>query len=183
MHNQLAVTVVVGSCLAAGTILWAGSYPSGALMPELAAVLLAGITSVLWLVFLVAGLRARRFRLLGMITAVGVVVLVGSAFAARIELPLLARFAIVRPAFDRIVAERAAVGTGQKPCPAWIGTYRISACWTYGTGTYFSERDGGFLNGVGFAYLPDGPPDGSPVGGSITYSQLRGSWYWYIQEW
>lgn len=183
MHNQLAVTVVIGSCLTAATILWAGSYPSGGLMPGLAAVILAGITGVLWFVFLIAGLRARRFQFLGMITAVGIVVLVGSVFAARIELPLLARFAIVRPDFDRVVAARAAAGTGEKPCPAWIGSYRINECWTSGTGTYFSERDGGFLNGTGFAYLPDGPPDDPPMVGSVTYSQLRGSWYWYIQEW
>lgn len=116
-------------------------------------------------------------------TGLVLVMVAGAAFASRIELPLLARFALARPAFDRVVAERVAAGDHAELCPAWIGTYRIGNCRTVGTDTYFTERDGGFLNGVGFAYLPEGPPSDPPTVSSITYGQLRGSWYWYVEEW
>ncbi len=175
--------MVIGGWLTAVSILWAGGYPSGGLVAGLVAAGLLLITGVVWLVFVVRELIKRRFAVVALTTAVVLALIAVAAFASRIELPLLARFAIVRPAFDRVVAERAAAGGDAGPCPAWIGTYRINGCWTSGTSTYFSERDGGFLNSVGFAYLPDGPPFGSPMGGSIAYSQLRGPWYWYIQEW
>ena len=183
MHLRLAVAVVIGGWLTAVAILWAGSYPSGGLVAGLVAAGLLLITGVVWLVFLVRELIKRRFAPVALTTAVVLVLVAGAAFASRIELPLLARFAMVRPAFDRVVAERAAGGDDLDRCPARIGSYRITNCRTVGTGTYFTERDGGFLNGVGFAYLPGGPPPDPPMGGSITYSQLRGSWYWYVEEW
>ena len=182
MHLRLAVAVVIGGWLTAVAILWAGSYPSGGLVAGLVAAGLLLITGVVWLVFLVRELIKRRFAPVALTTAVVLVLVAGAAFASRIELPLLTRFAVVRPAFDRVVAERA-TGDNADHCPAWIGSYRITNCRTVGTGAYFTERDGGFLNSVGFAYLPDGPPSGSPMGGSITYSQLRGPWYCYIQAW
>lgn len=183
VHIRLAVAVVIGGWLTAVLTLWAGSYPTGGLMAALVAAGLLLVNGAVWLVFVVRELVERRFALVAFTTAAVLVLIAGAAFASRIELPLLARFAMVRPAFDRVVAERAAGGDNADRCPARIGSYRITNCRTVGTGTYFTERDGGFLNGVGFAYLPGGPPSGSPMGGSITYSQLRGSWYWYVEEW
>lgn len=183
MHPRLAIAVVIGGWLTAAVILWAGSYPSGGLVAELVAAGLLLITGVLWLVLLVRELVKRRFALVALATGLVLVMVAGAAFASRIELPLLARFALARPAFDRVVAERAAAGDHAELCPAWIGTYRIGNCRTVGTDTYFTERDGGFLNGVGFAYLPEGPPSDPPTVSSITYGQLRGPWYWYVEEW
>ncbi|MFT4166753.1 MAG: hypothetical protein QM650_16065 [Microlunatus sp.] len=179
MHNRLAVVVVISSWMTAVTILWAGSYPWGALLVGLLAAVLAVITAVLCVIHIIIGLIGRKTRSVIIATGVALVLIAGAAVAARIELPLLARFALVRPAFDRIVAERTVAEKGSEPCPAWIGTYRIGGCRTVGSAMYFRERDGGFLNSVGFAYLPDGPPANPPTSGSITYSQLRGPWYWY----
>ena len=183
MHYRLAVVVVIGSWLTAAAILWGGSYPSGALVVELVAAGLVVITGVLCLVHLIVGLIGRRVWSVLVVTGVALALVGGAAFASRIELPLLARVALVRPAFDRVVAERIAAGEGAEPCPSWIGTYRVGSCRTVGSAMYFRERDGGFLNAVGFAYLPDGPPENPPTAGSITYGQLRGPWYWYIEEW
>lgn len=180
----LAISVVISSWLTAVAMLWAGSYPSGSLVVGLLAAGLAVLTAVLGLIHIIAGLVARRVQLVAITTGIAVALIGGAAFAARIELPLLARFALVRPAFERVVAERLAADEGVEPCPSWIGTYRISNCRTIGSATYFTERDGGFLNGVGFAYLPDGLPAAPPTaGGSITYGQLRGPWYWYNEAW
>lgn len=183
MHPRLAVAVLVSSWLTAAAILWAGSYPTGGLVVGLVAAGLLVVTGVLWLVLVVAELPKRRVGLVFLTAAVALVLIGGSALVARIELPLLARFVLARSSFDRVVAERAAGDASADHCPAWIGTYRISNCRTIGTDTYFTERDGGFLNSVGFAYLPDGPPADPPTVSSITYSQLRGSWYWYNEAW
>jgi hypothetical protein len=49
--------------------------------------------------------------------------------------------------------------------------------------TYFRERDGGFLDAVGFVYLPEGLPADPPTDTSITYAQLRGPWYTFVEAW
>lgn len=183
MHDKLAIAVVISSWLAAVAILWAGSYPSGAFLVGLIAGGLVAITAALGLIHIIAGLIGRRVWAVVVATGMAVLLIGGAAFASRIELPLLARFALVRPAFDRVVAERAAAPLGDEPCPSWIGTYRIGSCRTIGSAMYFRERDGGFLDAVGFAYLPDGPPDDPPTEHSIIYGQLRGPWYWYNETW
>ena len=115
-------------------------------------------------------------------TVVPLLVIGGAGFAARIELPLLARFALARPAFDQVIADRGEAGPGA-PCPDRIGSYRIRTCRTIGSDTYFTERDGGFLNSVGFVYLPEGVPTDPPTSTSITYAQLRGPWYTFVEAW
>ena len=64
-----------------------------------------------------------------------------------------------------------------------IGSYRIRSCRTIGSDTYFNARDGGFLDSVGFVYLPEGEPDRSADDTSITYAQLRGPWYSFVEAW
>lgn len=182
MQTRLAIMVLVGTWLTAATILLAGSYVTGNLIAGLVAALLAVVTGLVWFVLVVVEVAGRRLRLAVTATVLAVLMIGGSAGASRIELPLLARFAASRSAFDAVIAERGEAGPGAV-CPGWIGSYRIGSCRTVDSATYFTERDGGFLNSVGFAYLPEGP-DGVPSSGpSTTYGQLQGPWYWFVEAW
>jgi hypothetical protein len=182
VRTGLAITVLVGSWLSAALILLAASYPSGSLLVALVGFGVLLLTGAAWLVLVITDVAVSRFLLAATAAAVMVIVVGGSAVAARIELPLMARFALDRSAFEDVVAARGEVGP-DAPCPSRIGTYRISACRTIGSDTYFTERDGGFLDSVGFVYLPEGPPADPPTSTSITYSQLRGPWYWFVEAW
>ena len=112
MRTGLAVGVLVGSWMSAVMIWLAGSYPDGGLIAGLAAVIAVLLTAIVWLALLVVELAGRRAPLITAMTVAVVLVVVGSAFAARIELPLLARFALARPAFERVIAERGEAGPG-----------------------------------------------------------------------
>jgi hypothetical protein len=182
VRTGLAIAVVVGAWLSAATIGWAGSYPGSNLAVVVAALVLVGLTGVVWLVLAVTEAVVRRFVLLVTLAVLAGLVIGGSGIAARIELPLLARFAASRPAFDQVIADRGEAGPAA-PCPRRIGTYRILSCRTLGSDTYFRARDGGFLDSVGFVYLPEGVPTDPPTGTSITYGQLRGPWYSFVEAW
>lgn len=182
MRTGLAIGVLVGAWVTAVTIAWAGSYPGGNLAFAFAALVLVGLTGLAWLVLAITEAAVRRFVLLVTLAALAGVTIGGSAIAIRIELPLLARFAASRPAFDQVIADRGEAGPGA-PCPRRIGSYRILSCRTIGSDTYFHARDGGFLDSVGFVYLPEGVPVDPPSGTSITYGQLRGPWYSYVEAW
>ncbi len=182
MRTGLAVAVLIGTWSAALAITWAGSYPDGGLVAALVAVLLVGLTGLAWLVLATSELLRRRIPLAVTMTVIPMLVIGGAGVAARIELPLLARFALSRPAFDQVIADRGEAGPGA-PCPSRIGSYRILSCRTIGSDTYFTERGGSFLNSVGFVYLPDGAPADPPSTTSITYGQLRGPWYTFVEAW
>lgn len=183
VRTGLAIVVLVGSWLSAATIGWAGSYPGGGeLALVFVALVLVGLTGIAWLVVSVAEVAARRFALVVALAVLATVVIGGAGVAARIELPLLARFALSRPAFDQVIADRGEAGPGAV-CPRRIGTYRILSCRTLGSDTYFRARDGGFLDSVGFVYLPEGVPTDPPSGTSLTYGQLRGPWYSFVEAW
>ena len=182
MRTGLAIAVLVGSWSSAVTIAWAGSYPDGGLVAGLVAVMLVALTGLAWLILAISELARRTISLAVTMTLIPVVIIGGAGFASRIELPLLARFALSRPAFDQVIADRGEAGPGA-PCPTRIGSYRILSCRTIGSDTYFTERDGGFLNSVGFVYLPEGAPTDPPTGTSITYGQLRGPWYTFVEAW
>lgn len=182
MRTGLAVAVLVGTWSSAVTIAWAGSYPDGGLVAALVAVVLVGLTGLAWFVLAITELAGRRIPLAVTMAVVPLLVIGGAGVAARIELPLLARFALARPAFDQVIADRGEAGPGA-PCPSRIGSYRIRTCRTIGSDTYLTERDGGFLNSVGFVYLPEGVPTDPPTSTSITYAQLRGPWYTFVEAW
>lgn len=182
MRTGLAIAVLVGSWLSAVVIAWGGSYPGGQLAIVFGALVLIGLTGVAWLILTVAEVAVRRFALAVALAVLALLVIGGAGVAARIELPLLARFAASRPAFDQVIADRGEAGPGA-PCPSRIGTYRILSCRTIGSDTYFRARDGGFLDSVGFVYLPEGVPVDPPTDTSITYGQLRGPWYTFVESW
>jgi hypothetical protein len=182
VRTGLAITVVTGTWLAAVTIGWAASYPSADLAVVFVALVLVALTGLAWLVLTISEIVLRRFALAVALTVLAGLVIGGAGIAARIELPLLARFAASRPAFDQVIADRGEAGPGA-PCPRRIGSYRILSCRTLGSDTYFRARDGGFLDSVGFVYLPEGVPTDPPTGTSITYGQLRGPWYSFVEAW
>lgn len=182
MRTGLAIAVVIGAWSAAATIAWAASYPSADLAVGFVAVVLVALTGLAWLVVTISEVVLRRFALAVTLTVTAGLIIGGAGIAARIELPLLARFALARSAFDQVIADRGEAGP-DAPCPRWIGSYRILSCRTIGSDTSFHARDGGFLDSVGFVYLPEGVPVDPPSDTSITYVQLRGPWYSYVEAW
>lgn len=77
-------------------------------------------------------------------------------------------------------------------CPAsgsasWIGVYRIRRVegWTdtRGHDGCLFYTDGGFLDRVGFAYLPNGAPssDRPPSSDRIEYTPFEGNWYRFVE--
>ena len=182
MRTGLAIAVLVGAWGAAVTIAWAASYPGSNLVVAFAALVLVGLTGLAWVILAISEAAGRRVALVVSLAVLAAVTVGGSGIAARIELPLQARFAASRPAFDQVIADRGEAGPGAT-CPRRIGTYRILSCRTIGSDTYFHARDGGFLDSVGFVYLPEGVPVDPPGGAPITYAQLRGPWYSYVEAW
>ena len=167
------------AALAGSTGLAGSSFPDGHFSLALVSVGLGLAAGVAWLVAGILALVARRFGpnlLVPPLLVALVLILIGQ------DVPLRTRFAHARPAFERVVADRGEAGPGA-PCPASIGTYRITRCETTGSVTRFYERDGGFLDSVGFAYAPDGTPAPSGGGGSVTYAPMAGPWYTFRQSW
>ena len=134
------------------------------------------------MILAITELAGRRLPLAVTMAVIPLLVIGGTGFAARIELPLLARFAVSRPAFDQVIADRGETAPGA-PCPKRIGSYRIRSCRTIGSDTYFTERDAGLLDSVGFVCLPEGAPIDPPTNTSIRYAQLRGPWYSFVETW
>jgi hypothetical protein len=141
-----------------------------------------GLTGLAWLILAITELAGRRLPLAVTMAVIPLLVIGGTGFAARIELPLLARFALSRPAFDQVIADRGETAPGA-PCPKRIGSYRIRSCRTIGSDTYYTARDAGLLDSVGFVYLPEGAPIDPPTNTSIRYAQLRGPWYSFVETW
>lgn len=110
--------------------------------------------------------------------------LAGVLIANHLDLTLHARFAVARPAFEDVIAARGEAGPGA-PCPAWIGSYRISECstTTRTSITRFYDRDGGFIDRVGFAYVPDGVLAALPKERPVSYQPLGGPWYTFVETW
>ena len=170
------IAAVVSGIGATGTAAVADSFPGGHFTVALFAVALFGLTTVAWLVAAVLAVAARRFDpvlvvppvLLGLVIGVGLT-----------DLPLRARFAVARPAFEEAVAARGEAGS-DAPCPERVGTFRIFWCSTDGSITHF-YTSGGFLDAVGFAYAPDGVPADSYLEGAMSYDLLRTSWYTFSQ--
>ena len=155
VRTGLAIAVLVGTWSSAVTIAWAGSYPDGGLVATMVAVVLVGLTGVAWLILAISELARRTIPLVVTMTLIPVVIIGGAGFAARIELPLLARFALSRPAFDQVIADRGEADPGA-PCPTRIGSY-VSRWRTIGSDTYLGHRAGRwFLDSVGFVYARGG---------------------------
>jgi hypothetical protein len=113
------------------------------------------------------------------VLAVPVLLVLAGALVV-LDVPLRARWQLSRPAFDDAV-------TGAMGSPdavpvrdgRTIGLYRVDAATRFGDAVVFTDADGGFFGGGGFAYLPGGPVDGVQDESyeRPTYTDLGSGWY------
>ena len=160
-------------------MLWAFSYPGGALFTLLGSL-------CMWL--LIGGWWSMRFVALaqsvvtsradayefkhgwrGWFIAPVVVALTISLLAIRA--PLRLRFGLSRGAFER-AATAQPNGAGRLPA-GWIGLYSVHYTWAEGECVYFATG-GRVFDQDGFVYAPSGPP---PDGWPLTTSSLGGGWH------
>lgn len=179
-RNRFAFTIAAGllSVAAATVLTVAATFPRGHFELALWGIGLFGLAGVAWLVSGVLALAVRRFNVALLLPPVLFALMVG---LDRSDLPLRARFAVARPAFENAVAARGEAGPGA-PCPRRIASYGIGPCVTEGSITRF-YTGGGFLDAVGFAYAPDGVPASTGGEGSVDYELLTGPWYTFSQSW
>lgn len=180
-RNRLGFTIAAGVLAVAGAtaLTLAATYPRGHFEWALWGVGLFGLGVVAWLVSGVLALAVRRFSVALLLPPVLFGLMVG---VDRTDLPLRARFAAARPAFEDAIAARGEAGPGA-PCPDRIGSYQVSSCVTEESITRFTTA-GGLLDSVGFAYAPDGVPASTGGGeGSVDYDLLTRSWYTFSQSW
>lgn len=163
--------------VALGLLLWAGTEPVLDVAPALVALALLLALAVVWAVRLVLALTARRrglgrFALAPVLCgAVAVLLLLGT--------PLDVRWSLDRTAF----ATAAATGggaTGQH-----LGTHDVGRVRDLpGRAVAFDLSDAGFLDDVGYAYLPDGPSgEVAAAFESVRFTHLDGSWWTYAADW
>lgn len=184
-------------------ILWASSFPGGHFLGwffgiiGVVAVLLVWVIRVM--VAVVASSRAKGasgtgyLRTTSTVTwrgagAVAVpVMLAATAVLVVADLPLQLRFRLSRSAFDAAVATELAAATPRNTEVQSIGSYRIRWSERVGDGILFTSADGGFIDTVGFAYLPDGPiedREAMEVGlESPEFHELGDGWYWWTASW
>lgn len=160
--------------------LWQGAAPD---MPFDVFFGLIGIWSALavgWVIYM--AVRAVLARSLAWITwrdwvlpAVATVTLVLMATSA----PFLLRFQLAEPDMTHD-ARRVLANERLAPRTHRIGPWRAENVEVYGNGLRFAIPDLGFLDPVGFAYYPDGPPSDDP---EDNYSRLGDGWWIWEDGW
>jgi hypothetical protein len=170
-HLALAVPLVV--------LLVAGSVPAGDFGLALLGVLALLVAGVAWLLRGIAYVDARRrgraqgdprWFLVGPAAAALTVVV------AAVELPLQARWALSREAFEDALQETPVEADGR------IGLYDVSSVRAHGDATVFRVADAGFFESGGFAHIPD-PGDRPDLAERTDYHHLSGDWYWFTSTW
>ena len=104
---------------------------------------------------------------------------VATAAAVWIELPFRVRYEVSEDAMNRVASE---VVRGERD-PATIrriGLWEVDRAERVRGGMRFLVSGTGFLDPIGFAYSPAGPP---PVIGEDSYEHLDGPWYLWIESW
>ena len=164
------------------SLLWVHSEPGVDLLPWITVALLGCILVLVWAVRLLTFLLAlTRDRSAGSplawlaAPAVGLVVVV----LVVAGIPLQARWAISRPAFDAVVEQRLEGGGRVPGHPGRLGLYEIGRVDDVGGALLFFEGDDGALGASGFAHLPDGPRPDLFVGsaGPLRFEPLGGPWH------
>ena len=141
-------------------IVWSASSPGGS-FSALWAWLLVPVLFLSWLVrFIWKLVRDRRqlgdlsrWFIVPAMVAVVIVVLT-------LDLPLRARFAVSRSAFDEVVAAAPPSEDSDFSPPLSIGLYRFTSVYRDGDAIIFERTD---FHDWGFAYLPHGPSGIAPV--------------------
>jgi hypothetical protein len=175
----LTGAVVVASALTLFTMSVPGSY-----------FLVLMVLPVVWLAvggfwIVMADIVARRVgwrRVLrdGMLLGTAVIVL-ATALAVVVDIPLRVRLAASQPAIDALSAEFAAPGAPMTLPDRWIGLFDAERIERFEGGYRFLVKWTGFLDPGGFAYSPDGTPPN--LGGEDWYGRLDAEWWIWIESW
>lgn len=171
-------------------LLWSATTPGGLFSTVLVAVPAIGVLGIIWVVRAVLVLaitpRAPRFARWLAVAPVG-----GALVLALIvtDVPLKARWAQSRPDFEQVVAADDLTGPGGSARQGWVpvpgfprrvGSYDITNATRRGEEVLFVEAHGGFIDPVGFGYLPSGPDATnrqSSLGLLLDIEPLGSGWY------
>ncbi|WP_327151412.1 hypothetical protein [Nocardia sp. NBC_01329] len=162
--TTVAVAALVEFCCAA--LVWFVASDGWAGYPLiLTSVLL--VSAVLWAICALFGLVRYRAHLLSAVAPLLVAVTVAVVYSGAAE----------RSGWQlsKGSLEAAAVECAERSGPDRIGLYTVELIESDGRECRF-YTDGGLIDRVGFAYLPDGPPPEHQSSGT-TYRQYDGSWY------
>ncbi|WP_141715208.1 hypothetical protein [Micromonospora rhizosphaerae] len=171
----------------AGCLLWAFSVPGVAVLLAAAAVAVLGVAVLLWTVGAQLSHSAGRTWPGWLPVAPAMAVVVLALLVTGV--PLRARWALSRDAFETVVAElpqrRSATGFDRVRVPATVGSYRITTAYLVPGGVVFYEENGAFFDDAGFAYLPDGPTASLANGSfeSPVFRPLGAGWYRWTASW
>jgi hypothetical protein len=172
-HLALAVPLVV--------LLVAGSVPAGDFGIAVLGVLALMVAGVTWLLRGIAYVDARRRgRAQGdpRWFLVGPAVAALTAVVAAVELPLQARWALSRNAFEDALQETPVEADGR------IGLYDVSSVRAHGDATVFHVAASGFMfESGGFAHIPDPAAERPDLAERTDYHHLSGDWYWFTSTW
>ncbi|MCJ0905942.1 hypothetical protein [Rhodococcus sp. ARC_M6] len=160
--------------LACGVIVWS-FMPPVVFFPifALAASTLA-IVGVAWLVLSLVGWI--KYRALRLSTAAPVLVLITLALVM-LSVPSRVAFAVSKDSLAAMAVDCQKSLDAQR-----IGVYRVVQIWPDNNGCRF-QIEGGLLNSIGLAYLPDGAPYlGEPRReGDTGYEKFDGDWYLFVR--
>ncbi|MET8795117.1 hypothetical protein ABZV91_01435 [Nocardia sp. NPDC004568] len=129
--------------------------------------------AVLWAICAVFGLIRYRAWLLSVVAPVLVLAAVAAVYSGAAE---QVGWRVSKAALDEAAAQCVA-----RSEPGRIGVYAIEWVDRTADGCHF-YTGGGFLDPVGFAYLPEGPPPERRSSETI-YRQYDGSWYRFVVSW
>ncbi|MFI7003822.1 hypothetical protein [Nocardia sp. NPDC050175] len=168
----IATTFLAALCCIA--LLWFG-MSNGSFLGFMAAIFVLGLAAIGWLVpALVAMLYYRTF-MLGLIAPA----IVAITFALlHTDIPRSVGWALSEGSLER--AEVRCTDTGL------IGVYLVTHASRRAAGCHF-YTDGGFMDSVGIAHLPNGVPadavaEGGPIrDGQYGYWHINGPWYRFSQ--
>ena len=174
------------AAIPASVLIWSASLPGGLFLPVLAATVTLGVLALVWLVRAAGCVASRTLRSSARWLAVAPLGAVLVVALATTDGPLEARWAVGRPAFERVAEQAPAAEDDQAIAlpgfPRRVGAYRISRASQHGRAFVFYEESGAFLDDAGFAYLPEGTDD-VPIGELVSLHTLGDDWYAFQSSW
>lgn len=169
----IAVTAVAtAACL---VIVWAWIPPTVVFPIFALASTVLVFVGLAWLVLVLIGwAKFRAWKL----PSIAVVVVVATAIAVMFSAPSRAAFAVSQGALSDLT-----IKCSQSFDVEHVGVYVVRYVQPVDDGGCLIYVEGGFLDSVGFAYLPDRTPYlGKPRrDGEIGYTPLQGNWYTFVQ--
>ncbi|WP_157181715.1 hypothetical protein [Nocardia testacea] len=166
------VTLAVSVEICCAAVIWLAASDGDAGYLLLLTGALLGL-AVLWAICAVFGLIKYRAWLLSAVVPVVVLVAIAVVYSGAAE---QVGWRVSKAALEEAAAQCIPLSE-----PSRIGVYTIEWVDRTDTGCHFYTR-GGFLDPVGFAYLPDGAPP-ERRSSETTYRQYDGSWYRFVVSW